>query len=617
MSVRQQIRDMGAKKVDDLISTMMEDHEQATRVISCNHVTPMPSTNHNRRHSAPKPEKSPPSLVSRLWRSKTVTEDIAVHPAPLAIKQTHWKPTATASKCANPLCRKLFSSVLDRRRNCSMCGLVFCQKCTNYNRRLSSNAQPNPLGLFYSVCQICFNFHNAFGGVTDHMREFQTVRQTRINSINHNEAEQQSLSLCLRGASDDKKLAMSKELERLMSGYKNNQGAIKGLVSEMMVPAWQKSPDWVVSKNVSKCLNCGSDFSVMRRKLHCRIGGQIFCSNCATDELILYMDDKGDVRWALNGKDGGPTKEPNKFCLVTICLKCSSELLDMITTSLSAPPPSVFLDSLNKLHSSLSKLKTKIEADLPSYKQLVDCMDMKDESPKDVKDKHPMRRLIKAHSDLSDAFSTLAVESQKLKLLKPKTHPQEKLLRNVMMGVYRFYSDNMYSFRNLKNHLAELIPMDTLAMMQMTLSQQTLEKVHVVVQQLVFEALNLEHKYKFDNEFFTPIINVTKHMDVEFKEFLEGKDESWENHNKLILRFIEEEMKAKHHRIKINEEVLRYNQPQVIHYIVVSQCSSIIHECYRELQAKTIDREFKKVKESLHNACEKLDIILVCLNAIV
>ncbi len=448
------------------------------------------------------------------------------------------------------------------------------------------------------------------------MREFQDLRQNRIDSVRTDEALEDRFCLCSRRSTDSKRAAMRMEMDRLVSGYRANPGKIKGLVSEMVVPDWQKSASWVPSKNSLACLNCGESFSVVKRKLHCRVGGQVFCSKCATDELILYMDENGEVMWALNGKEGGPKEVPQKFRLLHVCQNCSTELQGMLAESVCAPPPCTFLDSLNALHTELSALQAKIAMNLPEYNQLVEAMDVADSSLSHVKEKNPMQKLIKAQSDLSDAFSSLAVESQKLKRLKPKSYIQEKLLRNIMVMTYRAYSDNMFSFRNLKNHLSELVPMETLEVIQTTLSQRSLERVHVVIQQLTLEALQLEHRHKFDNKFFTPIVNISKWIDIEFKEFIEERGESWEDHNTVIKKFIEEELKFKHLRIKLDPNMLDQYPTQVIHYLVVSQCSSVIHECYRELQAKTIDREFRKVKKSLHEGCKELDGILVFLHDI-
>lgn len=610
MSVPKEVREMGVDKADELISTMMHDHEQTTSL------PPSSSTRTTCTSDPPErcDQKPPLSLVSRLWRSRTVSEDMVTPAAALAIKQSHWKPTDMASKCADPKCRKMFS-VRDRRRNCAMCGKVFCFYCTNYRRRLSTNSQPDPLGKFHTVCRLCFNYSDVFGGNRDHMREFQSIRRVRADLLRRSEMQDEHRALCLRRSTSSKRKTMHCNLDRLMDGYQANQGMMKGWVSEIVVPEWQKSADWVPSKDVSSCINCGTGLSVIKRKLHCRIGGHVFCSNCASEELLLYFDEAGKVKWALNGKDGGPTKAPDKFCLLAICLNCSTELNSMLKENIFTPPLPVFLETLEALHSQLSKMQAKIDSSLPGYVYLVECIDMTDNSPSQVEEKHPMRTLIKTQSDLSDAFSSLAVESQKLKQMKPTTRTQEKLLRNIMLGMYRFYSENMFSFRNLKNHLAEIIPMETLDDIQATLSMQSMERIHVVIQQLTFEALKLEHRYKFDNKFFSPIIDIANIMDVEFKEFVQERGDNWEEYNQIIMEFIEKEMKSEHRLVKISLEALRQGHPRVIHYLVVSQCSSIIHECYRELQAKTIDREFRKVKESLHDACEQLDMVLVRMNS--
>lgn len=613
MSVRKQIRVMGAEKADDLISTMILDHEQADRSDPRTATPTRPPTTSTTTSTSTVADSDNPltSLVSRLWRSKTVTEDLVPQPLYLAVKQTHWKPKEKALKCSNPNCRVLFPPALNKRRNCAMCGEVFCRNCTNYSRRLAINAQPDPLGRFYSVCQACFNYHKEFGGMRDHMGEFHTLRQRRLELISNSEHAQESFSLCSRRSTECKKVAMREEVGRLVKGFQTNHGKYKDIL-EVKVPEWQKSSNWVPSRNALACLNCGSTFGMIKCKLHCRIGGQVFCSNCAGEDLILYLDEDEEVRWALNGKEGGPTDKPDRFRLLVVCQSCSLELQDILVEKICRPRPSVFLDSLTNLHAKLSKELALIETNMPGYKQLVESMEASDCSPRHIEDRHPMRRLIKAQLDLSDAFSSLAVDSQVLKTLRPKSHLQEKLLRNVMMGTYRSYSDNMFSFRNLKNHLTELVPIETMGVIQESLSQQSMERVHVIVQQLIYEALNLEHKYRFDNGFFTPIITISNHIDSEFKEFTERRGESWGDHGKVIMRFIEEQMKNGHNMIKIDEAL---RQTKTVHYLVVSQCASLIHECYRELQAKTIDREFKMVKESLREGCEKLDSTLLTLNS--
>ncbi len=599
-----------SQKADDLISTMLEDHEK----------TPGLRFRSLRKRATSKPPASSRdpenSMMTNLWRSPTIKEEIDDPIGCLAIRKSHWKRSGI--KCANTECKKQLTSQ-ERPRNCSMCGEMFCHTCTNFNRNLSIYARPDTLGHPHSVCITCYNRREVFGIYRDQMGDFRAIRQARINSINKNEAEQRLIPLCSRRTSETKRKAVEEELQRLLDGYRANLGKIKGIVSELVIPDWHKSSNWV--KDLPACSNCGSSFNVLKRKSHCRVGGQIFCSKCSSEDLVLYVnDDSGEVNWALNGKGGGGlTSEPNQFRLLSICQSCSTEMEAILSEINLRPPPSVFhfQDSLKSLHSQLSKMQTTIEANLPAYRDLVESMYLSDHT---ADGKHPMRKLVKAHSDLSDAFSSFAVESQKLKRLKPKTdphqqcqNPEEKLLRNVMMGIHRFYTDNMSSFRQLQNHLSKHVPIETLASIQAELSLQSMERFHVLMQQLVLEAINLQQKYSIDGGFLASIITITQYMDIEFREFVEGRGDSWEKHSNLISKFISAELKNKRHRISIDDSVHYHHV--YYHYLVVSQCSSLIHELNRELLAKTVDKEFKQVKSSLSEACVELDTILVQLNA--
>jgi len=609
MEMRTPIRDPNGVGigVENLISTMMYDHEQAA---------PAPVIKRSSSNSLPdmSSERATTSLISRLWRSKSLNEE-ASPGSSTTIRQSHWKATDIASKCAGSNCRVLFKP-RTRRRNCAMCGKVFCFNCTNYRRRLSPNAKPDHLGQFFSVCLVCFNYSDEFGGFRNHMRKFQEFRREREGRLQYSEASAKERSLCQRMDTPALRKVISCEIQRLLLGYEANASVMRGLMGDMVIPEWQKSSTWIGSKNITDCSNCGESFSMLKRKNHCRIGGQVFCSKCVKDELLLYFDESGTVKWAINGKDGGPTKEPEKFRLLTVCQKCSSVLHDMLKAELCAAPTPVLLDRLKALHSGLSTMQSKVASTLPTYMNLVECMDMTDESPSHIAERHPLRKLIKTQIDLSDAFSRLAVESQKLKQLRPATRTQQKLLKAIMMGTYRFYSDNMYTFRNLKNHLADIVPMETLDDIQGTVSMQAAERLEVLVHQLVLEAIALEDQYKFNNDFFPFIIDITNRMDVEFKEFVLSRGEDWEEHRKFVMAFIKTEMKENRRRITICDALKTRRKPHVIHHVVVSQCSSLIHECYRDLEAKTIDREFPTVKKNLQIACLKLDEILVVSNSV-
>jgi hypothetical protein len=442
------------------------------------------------------------------------------------------------------------------------------------------------------------------------MADFGKMRRAKFLA----ETEEASKTLCGGRNSSSKQKAMMKEIERLKDGFSSNPGFWKGLKSEFKIPDWQKSKNWVESRDATQCYQCGKSFKKISRKVNCRIGGQVFCKECCKDEIVVYLEEKdsGEPKWGVNGKSGGPTTTPVRFEMYPVCSSCSSELQSILLEHLSkssVPAENSFMDGVYRLYLVLSKLREQVDAWLPEYEQVVDAMDMEDNSPRDVKDQHPLRKLAKAQSDLSDALSELAVESQKLKLLQPQTPLEEKLIKHMMIGTYQFYQEHMYQFRRMKLKLAEHTPHEHLVEIQKVLSQQSMERVHVIVQQVMYEALNLEKHYGFESSFFEDIVEIVRAIEDEFQPFLEARGESWERHTDLVLLFIQKEAENNRKKIKLSQEILA--NPDHVRYVVISQCSSVVHECYREIEAKTVDREFRKTKKSLNDARLNLDKALL------
>ena len=621
--------ELRGKKPEDLISSIYLDHEQAHKSPSVarskSQQTPINSSGAYYPQSYPSTQSLPvashPGAAARssgygggypesssLTAHQLRMRSESAPPSVVQFQKSHWKPVSQASKCFDSNCRKKFAR-LEKPRNCYMCGEVFCKRCTNYRRKLSTSAHPDPFGTFCNVCCKCFNHHTAFGGCRDLMGQFSEIRRNKLSA----ETKDATKTLCGGRNSTSKRKAMMKEIERLKKGFSTNAGFLKGFMSEMKVPDWQKSDNWVESRDASECYQCQKAFTKLSRKIHCRIGGQVFCPNCSKDEIVVYLEERdGEPKWGVNGKSGGPQSTPVRFEMYPICLSCSTELQSMLLeniTKSSSSQDSRFVNDVYNLHQSLSKLQSKVEDWLPQYEQVVDAMDSLDNSPRNVEGRHPLRKLAKAQSDLSDALTVLAVQSQKLKLLQPKSPLEERLLKHVMIGTYQFYQEHMYHFRRTRQRLAEHTPHEHLVEIQKVLSQQSMERVHIVIQQLMYEALNLEKRYKFDAAFFHDIIEIIHAIEDEFKPFLEEKGEVWSEHSEVVKLFIKEEIGNNRLRIKLSPETL--SRPDYVKYVVISQSSSVVQECYRELQAKTMDREFPKTKRSFNDARLKLDEALI------
>lgn len=494
-----------------------------------------------------------------------------------------------------------------------MCGDVFCRRCTNFRRKLSTNAEPDPLGTFFHVCRRCFDETIVLGRQRDLTKEFKRLRSAKQSHMKRHEEQEKKKPLSARQMSTSKQAALRKEADRLTEGFKANTGWVHSLMSEVKVPAWQRASKWVSSGQISSCFNCQAQLKVIGRKIHCRICGQVFCTSCTKDEILLYLTEDGGARWAINGKEGGPTTKPDRYEMLPICCDCSKELQSILLCDMNLPEPehADFMEQLTNLHRKLSDLQNKLEEWLPNYQRIVDALDIENSSPNSVEGRNPMRELIKSQSDLSDAFSQLAVQSQKLKLLQAQTDAQEKLLRHVMVGTYQYYSENMYLFRNTKLRLAELIPIEPLMEIQAAISQQSMANVHIIVQQIMYEALQLEKQYRFESSFFHYMVELISNVELELKPFLERQNENWDDHCELVKKLVQEQMKSSR-RIKVDG--VPRNHPRSAPYVrcvVISKCSQIVQKCLRELEAKTIMSEFTKTKGSLNKACTQLNSLLV------
>ena len=384
MSITKQLPQMGLRgKPEDLISSILYDHEQAHKPSAVSRSqsqtavkTPTSSAGYNYPSQYPAPTQSLPVAgyhhpsspstgegeveSQSLQLDPTRIRSVSAPSSVMEFQHSHFKPMAQAVKCADPNCRKQFTR-RERRRNCSMCGEVFCKRCTNYRRKLSPSAAPDPFGTFYNVCCKCFNQHIAFGGSRDLMGEFGRFRREKLST----ETKEASKTLCGGRNSSSKRKAMTKQVERLMNGFSSNSGFWKGLKSEFKVPDWQKSENWVDARDATKCYQCTKAFNKVSRKANCRIGGQVFCKECSKDEIVIYLEEKdGEPKWGVNGKSGGPTTTPVRFEMYPVCSRCSTELqsmlLENLTKSSNQADESNFMNDVYRLHQSLSKLQEKV-----------------------------------------------------------------------------------------------------------------------------------------------------------------------------------------------------------------------------------------------------------------
>uniref|UniRef100_A0A182JCH9 RUN and FYVE domain-containing protein 2 n=1 Tax=Anopheles atroparvus TaxID=41427 RepID=A0A182JCH9_ANOAO len=169
-------------------------------------------------------------------------------------------------------------------------------------------------------------------------REWRTAMQDK--EMQHKEIISE-LQLQVKQLTDDSKQLgkANVELEKLRSQWAEDQCTLEELgvqlsvsklqISELKerVSAGRHSPDatkdsdpgggaWTPDKGVSKCTGCEKEFSITRRKHHCRNCGKIFCASCSEHVSALpFGGDRADHQ--TNGAGSKP---------VRVCDQCWEKL---------------------------------------------------------------------------------------------------------------------------------------------------------------------------------------------------------------------------------------------------------------------------------------------------
>ncbi|XP_038050012.1 uncharacterized protein LOC119723433 isoform X5 [Patiria miniata] len=425
----------------------------------------------------------------------------------ITITKLHWINSSQRSKCHNSSCKLKFT-LTQRKHHCRKCGEVFCAKCLQYQRKLSPTAEYDPNGKLYMVCAVCFNSETQGRGqarfwtqtFAEMRRDYLAERARFIDSTNTKPTRPYLLKECQRlvdGFSKNQtsinptqtgKEAENEDVTKASKFFKR-LGSLTTKVSKVPSlvktgpPEWQKPDTWV--PNGPNCQFCGTAFTY--KKHNCYICGRLVCLTCSCKDLLIYVPDKCNhehegkhARWAVIKIIGSPEIEPDKRLYVRTCKVCLEELtalqVDNYKASMNGEDKDQdCMSKMMEIHGNITKFQDKIDEMLPKYKQLIDSLEIAADSPKSLPPtRNNMQVLAKHQGDLADHFTSFVVAVSRLKQLKPRTQTQLKLVKLLMRSKFSYYSDSMYTFRQLKKRLEQISPPEVLQAIQSIVDSQVI-----------------------------------------------------------------------------------------------------------------------------------------------
>ncbi|XP_033127058.1 vacuolar segregation protein PEP7-like [Anneissia japonica] len=547
------------------------------------------------------------------------------------ISKHHWISVDVRLNCVNQKCRKNFT-ITQRKHHCRKCGEVFCKACVRYQRRLSARADYDPNGRLHQVCEDCFNSEPQDVG----QRRLWTDCFKRCRQDN----QQQELDAGQLQIGIRKSHQIKREMNRLIDGYtgslqkeavdgkkklSNLKDKVQGLITKSEVPLWQKAKSWTIKEQKQSCMTCEESFNrhLANQKHNCRVCGLLTCNRCSSRDLLLFVADKherekfGDVpHWAVIKVTGCPAVEPDVHHYLRVCNFCKKILEHIqVEEAQKAEQQELLLESMTKLlfvHKHISEVQSKIDDQLPVYKQLVDGLEITSSSPRTLPtNRSNMQTLAKAQGDLMDHFTKFVMCVSGLKKFSPSSNVQVKLARNIMKCKFDYYHDNMYSFRKLKKQLEDVAPPKILSGIQEIVDAKTIEVACLSITQVAYETLHLCIKYSIDETLASNIIQTSELCKAELRDHMQKKGENWEQCSQHMEKFIKMQMKGD--GVEKRQLYLRPSRRLAAAYgsayitaFLTERIGYLALQIYLQLTSRSIDRRFKGSKKALLSLREVL-----------
>lgn len=447
----------------------------------------------------------------------------------------------------------------------------------------------------------------------DYFSEFKRYRDEQI-ALHEAEARE---TLC-RGSryTRAKREAILKEIDRLKNGFMESSESVrKRIASEMKVPKWQKSVNWVDSSNANHCYQCKVPLKFMNKKINCRIGGEVFCRECANNEVMIYLEKKQDrePKWMLNGKKAvgrNVGTKPAHFDLYQICSSCAGDLETILKEEewcilrQRENGGTTLEESLDE-YDKVSKCQRKIDRWLPEYQRVVYALDLDSAANINSMDDSRKKKLARLHLNISEAMCVANQSCKHTFDLSRVSRDPEQVDHKVMESFDKrfqsraclLYEKHCHQFTSACEQLSKHLSSEKnfLVSVQNVSSREIMERVYIDISRLKDNLLKCVDEYNL-SFLMESLVEILRSIKEEFMPFL-GDGESFEQHFQMA-------MANQTSQLKVDGKVSNQDEKRMI---VISQCSTIVHGCRSRLEEEALDCEFQQTKTLLNETCKKLE----------
>ncbi|KAI8072387.1 FYVE zinc finger-domain-containing protein [Gongronella butleri] len=376
------------------------------------------------------------------------------------ISRHHWQMESGQDACSYRGCAKMLGRASNGKQHCRRCGKLFCDEHTQYEVKLSHDAQYDPAhGTWSKVCTDCFH---ARPGYTDHegtmrshsahflQRRTKTIDQVYLESNRLEKRleklarlhfstdmgpralsgdRQHSFSPLDRGSPSSSNMSISSGTLSPRSSFGSNTNSILSMKlkyrdGEQTITKWQDD------KGIKKCPLCSSTFSMTNRKHHCRLCGRVVCGASYCSSMIpLY----------LNMTAGEYDEEPvgdTRACQE--CKRAAFRRKHLVQDSGRVLP-------IFQLYQRLSSTRLTIEKLLPNFHTMMLTL----EQDKVMPGQEAYKKAAMVRKSLLDSFALYDTLVKSIKSLPAQSACMKRLQANICTAASIYLQRNMLPLQML------------------------------------------------------------------------------------------------------------------------------------------------------------------------